>query len=689
MKKISVLGNATFIALIVSPLLCVAQEEEFGLGFGGEEFISIASGYEQRTIDVPAVTTVITEADIKAMHAKSVGEVLETVPGLHVSVDSGGYQQLLLMRGIHSNYNPHMLMLLNGTPLTNIFTGNRGQIADDLQIHNIQRIEIIRGPGSALYGADAYAGVINIITDAPDGKKQTIVGAGAGSFNTQSMWLTSKNQWGRLRYSSSIQYEQSDGCDCIVDSDFQTILDGLTGTSASQAPGPINASYKRLDVHADLSQGGWRLQGFYFARRDIGNGAGAAGSLDPGGSGQGDRLLIKLQYKADIVRQLKVKWDASFFDISNLSNLYLFPKGSTGPVPIHGDIFSEGLIGNPDVYERHYRSNLSMIYSGIKDHIFNIGGGAHYGDMYRIEESKNFNSDFSAIGALINVTDTALVFNEEHRRGILFAYVQDEWKLARDLRLTGGVRGDYYSDFGFTLNPRVAAVWNGEYFWTSKLLYGRAFRPPSFAEKYNRNNPVALGNTELEPETIDTLEWVNLFRPVSNWTLGTNIYSYRMDNIIAFEQPSYVAQNSEFRRGIGAELEINWWTHTKTVSVTSNIALMRAYDANSKKAIGYAPQQQAYMRLNWRIMNDWTSYLQFHRVADRARSVGDDRGPVRNYYQVDLGGSALLLKHVELSLSLKNILNEIRREPSASPGLIANDLPMPGFHAYANLQLVF
>src|SRR5690606_25054979 len=116
-------------------------------------------------------------------------EVLETVPGLHVSRNAFGYSPVYTFRGIYAQYNPQVLMLMNGIPITNLFQGDRNLIWGGMPVKSIARIEIIRGPGSALYGADAFAGVINVITksraDIPKGE----AGVRIGSFNTRGVWL--------------------------------------------------------------------------------------------------------------------------------------------------------------------------------------------------------------------------------------------------------------------------------------------------------------------------------------------------------------------------------------------------------------------------------------------------------------------------------------------------------------------
>ncbi|MBI2732303.1 MAG: TonB-dependent receptor plug domain-containing protein [Aquabacterium sp.] len=144
-----------------------SDEEELSLVFGDKDTVSIATGSQQPLRRAPAVATVITAEDIAAMGATDLDEVLETVPGIHVARSIQAYSPLYVVRGIYSDYNPQTLMLQNGVPMTTLFVGNRGNAWFGLPLENIARIEVIRGPGSALYGADAYSGVINIISQAP------------------------------------------------------------------------------------------------------------------------------------------------------------------------------------------------------------------------------------------------------------------------------------------------------------------------------------------------------------------------------------------------------------------------------------------------------------------------------------------------------------------------------------------
>ncbi|MCV2369130.1 TonB-dependent receptor plug domain-containing protein [Roseateles oligotrophus] len=141
-----------------------ASDEELAAVYGDAELISIATGTRQPLRLAPSVASVITAADIKALGISNLERLLEGVPGLHVTRGGANYEPQYVMRGIVSGQTPQLLLLQNGQPMTTMLVGNKGQMWGDFPAQQIARVEIIRGPGSALYGAEAYSGVINIIT---------------------------------------------------------------------------------------------------------------------------------------------------------------------------------------------------------------------------------------------------------------------------------------------------------------------------------------------------------------------------------------------------------------------------------------------------------------------------------------------------------------------------------------------
>jgi outer membrane receptor for ferrienterochelin and colicin len=257
------------------------SDVDFAGFYGDEDYVSIATGTTQPIAKAPAVASVITANQIRAMGARDIDQVLESVPGLHISL-SAIYNPEYLFRGISSDFSPQVLMLINGIPITNLFQGDRNLVWGGMPVEAISRIEVIRGPGSALYGADAFAGVINIVTKTPQEVKNNSAGLRLGSFDTRDIWFTGAGEKGELGYMGSVEFTQSDGSDAVINRDAQSLLDLITGTAVSNAPGSVNRSSENIELRAEAIYKKVRLRVGGQIRNNIGDGAGAAQALNPG-----------------------------------------------------------------------------------------------------------------------------------------------------------------------------------------------------------------------------------------------------------------------------------------------------------------------------------------------------------------------------------------------------------------------
>jgi iron complex outermembrane receptor protein len=294
-------------------------------------------------------------------------------------------------------------------------------------------------------------------------------------------------------------------------------------------------------------------------------------------------------------------------------------------------------------------------------------------------------------GTLTNVTDTAYVYQPEEDRKITFLSLQDEWAFVRNWELTAGVRYDNYSDFGNTVNPRLALVWQTRADLTSKLLYGRAFRPPSFGELYAQNNPTGTGNPDLDPETIDTLELAFDYQPLVNLRTIVNVFAYEINDLIDYVRPpgevNSIAQNAKDQKGHGFELEADWQA-TKTIRLRGNFAYQRAKDKETDQLIHDAPGMQFYANAHWQFQPDWSLDGQYFWIADRHRAAGDLREDIDDY---DLVNMTLRRKNIfmnlDAALAVRNLFDEDAREPSLATQ--PNDYPLEGRSFWAELRYSF
>ncbi|MES2354066.1 MAG: TonB-dependent receptor [Pseudomonadota bacterium] len=661
----------------------VDEEEDLSLVYGDKSFVTIATGTPQPITRAPSTATVITAAEIEAIGATDLDQALEMVPGLHVSnLANYANKPVYIIRGIYSQHNPQVLMLINGIPMTSVFVGDRGDIWGGMPVENIARIEVIRGPGSSLYGADAFAGVINIITKSAADINGTQISVDRGSFNTWDTSVLSGNKWGNVDVAFYLRTGRTKGPHETIAADNQTGLDTLFGTHASLAPGEENLGRDAIDAQLDLSYDKWRFRAGYKDRYNMGTGAGIASALAPNDNFSSKRVTTDLTYRnQNFAKDWDVTLQASYFYLNSLADLTLFPPGA------FLGAFPNGMIGNPYKWEKHQRISLSSLYTGFKEHKVSMGTGWANEDLYKIKETKNFT--FTGLSptplpSVIDVSDTA-PFMRPHDRYIKYIYVQDEWAFVKDWYLTAGLRHDNYSDFGSTTNPRLALVWEAAYDLTAKLLYGQAFRAPSFAELYAINNPVALGNPGLKPETIETTEAALAWHPATDIQLGFNVFQYRIRDALNFVPNSdpatgVTAQNAGDQTGRGFELEASW-DATRSLRISGNYAHQRSTDKTTGEDAGNAPHDHTFAQIDWRFTSDWALNTQLNWVANRKRAAGDTREDIPDYKTVDL-----TLRHQNkasvwgMSFSVYNLFDTDAREPSPSgtPFVpIPNDFPLP------------
>ncbi|MDD1621585.1 MAG: TonB-dependent receptor [Methylococcaceae bacterium] len=663
------------------------EEEDLALVYGDKNTVSIATGSPQALSRAPSTATVITAEDIAAMGATNLDEVLETVPGMHVSRSSIRYASAYVIRGIGggSQTNPQVLVLQNGIPATTMYANDKGYAWFGVPVENIARVEIIRGPGSALYGADAYAGVINVITKTATDIAGTKLGARGGSFNTWNTWAQHGGKWGDVDVAAHLNIGATDGIKEIIQTDAQTANDRRFGTHASLAPGPVNTGYDAIDSSLNLSYDKWRVRAAYKLRDNLETGAGISSALDPNSRGRAENISGDISWTdPQIARDWSVGVIAAmqYYASTQPNNLQLYPPGTK----LGATTFPNGLIGGPNSWERQLRFSGNATYSGFEGHSLRFGVGHDDLDLYRVKTVNNFILSQTGAFELYGTGEATDITGIQphirpHRRQVNYFYAQDEWNFARDWTLTAGVRHDRYSDFGDTTNPRVALVWDATVDLTAKLLYGQAFRAPSFAEQYG-TNPVVNGNPNLEPETIQTLEMAFSWQARRDTQVNLSLFHYQMKNIIRLVQNTAPAVGSTYhntgnQHGNGLELE-TVWDANDALRLTGNYSYQQSIDDVTRRDTGYAAHHHIYARADWRFYEQWAFSTQLNWVGERKRSTGDNRAQIPDNTTLDLTLRSTLAKNQwDLAASVRNLFDATVLEPSLAPGTaIPNDLPM-------------
>lgn len=682
--------------------------------------VTIATGTPKPVFQSAAVTSIVTAEQIKSMGATELHEVLETIPGVHASLQSSTYDYSYSLRGIRNATNSELLMMVNGTRINTPFRGSMMSHVE-LPLEAIARVEVIRGPGSALYGADAFAGVINIITKKAKDIDGTKMGVRAGNGDTQSAWGQHSAEWAGWDIAANFQYQHNNGDPTrTIHADFQTTKDKAFGTNASHAAGEYQNRYETVDAHLNLQRKHWDIDFWSFTSINAGTRAGVNSVLDPNGATNGQQYLGDVRFSTEDwlgdleltahLNYLYADFDARFQGFADNAQLPIASDGnisnSSNP-RLPRTLFPNGVNDHLGRIENIPAIELSSIYRGWDTHLVRFSTGFRY-EQIVTKEAKNFGAGVVKgtpppqviSGVLTDVTNTPFIYLANTHRSIWSGALQDEWQFAKNWQLTTGIRYDHYSDFGSTFNPRAALIWDINKQLTTKLLYGRAFRAPSFSEQGNQNNPVLMGNKDLRPETINTIEWAFDYRPVNSLRTAVNIYYYEIKNLITAipdaGKPSATFRNVGHQYGYGSEFEWNWQA-TADWSVSGNYAWQHAINQQAQTRINYTaayhpvnyvPEHHVYVAVDWQFLPQWQLQPQINWIGGRIPALDDTR-PLRNYQTVDLTlRGKNLFNHLNLAASVHNLL-DAKNNLESAPTPLPQNIPMSGRLFYLEAAVNF
>jgi outer membrane receptor for ferrienterochelin and colicins len=639
--------------------------------------VSLATGTPKPLKLAPSVATVITAQDIEDMGATTLDEILETVPGFHVQPSGTNiFTSTWTIRGIYTQTNPQVLLLIDGLPLK-INTNAVKPFRLRMPVSMISRIEIIRGPGSAMLGADAFAGAINIITKDSNEINGTNMGVRVGSFNSYDVWAQHGGSYKGWDVAFGAEYTKGDG-----DNNRIIERDALGSGPPSLAPGPLDTHYETFNSSLFVRKGKFTLRLNNSWMIDNGIGAGIINVLNDGKSNTNNFLLLgSLSYQEkDLLKDFDLTAIIHGTYVRAENTFHFYPENFLNA------------IGKPGVKELNGGVELAGEYRGFREHRLRFSLGMTNYDTNTFQH-KNYGPGVPVqFGDLVDISDTPYVYLKDQNRQLYYAGIQDEWAFAKDWELTAGIRYDEYSDVGSAASPRIALVWNTIPELVIKLLYGRAFRAPAFTELHNQNNPSVLGNPNLIPETIDTYELAFDYRPTKSLRLGLNLFEYHIDGLIDYvadpaPATSSTAQNARDQKGRGFEVESEWMA-SETLRLSANFSYQHSTDRSTGEVIPDAPAMKFYANAHWKFLPGWSLDGQYFWVGGRHRAEGDTRPDIKDYDLVNMTlRKKNIMKHWDLAVAVRNLFNNDASEPS--PAVIPNDYPLERRNFWAELRYNF
>ena len=497
-----------------------------------------ASLYAQKTSEAPSSVTIITAEDIKRFGWRTLADVLGAVRSFYLTDDR--VYPYVGVRGMQrpGDYNSRVLVQLDGHATNENLYGGASFGNDALvDLALVDRIEIIRGPGSSLYGTGAFFGVINLITRTGAEIGAVELQGEAGSLETFKGRLT----WGR-RFASGIDVVLSGtGYDSAGEErlyipafDDPSTNDGVAEDADAEAAGSL---------FLRLSGGGFTLEGAYVDRDRTSASApyGTVFNTDLTTS-EDVRSFLQLRYDGRVHERVDLSAKV-YYDDYRYRGDYLYDYGGDGEEPL--------LTVNRDEGDGQWWGGESHAVIAAGAHTLTLGGEYVLNVQ---QDQRNFDLD-PATGR----PDPAAVYLDDERDSWNWGlFLQDEFELAERVRLTLGARYDSYESFGGTFNPRAALVWNPGETTALKLLYGTAFRAPNTYELYYAGDTYKQ-NPDLEPEEIATYEVVVEQKLGSVWQFTAGGFHYRISDMVALvEDPAdgtFLYDNAGELKASGVELE--------------------------------------------------------------------------------------------------------------------------------------
>lgn len=661
------------------------------------EMVVSASGFEQKLTEAPASITVLSRDELQKKRYSNLAQALEDVEGIDVRQGTGKTGGLnISFRGMPSDYT---LILIDGrrqNAAGNVTPNGFNETATSFMppVSAIERIEVIRGPMSTLYGSDAMGGVINIITrkvakewgtsltldrtfnedrDYGDDGKIGVYSSGPIVEETLGLAL-----YGNLQRRDESELEFSNG-DTVnrrgaapVEGQNYTIGGKLSLTPNKDHDFTLELERGRQAYENDNCQLG-TLDGF------TGNGSDGCTTVTNTARGYADELRFE--------RDQIALTHTGRFSFGTLSSSLMHNTTETIGRTIPGTLGvadPAGMIGGAD--RQLEATNL----------IFDTKLVSLLGDSHRLTVGAQY---WDA-----EMEDGIAFEKFEQKTWALFA--EDEWRLRDDLALTYGARYDHHDAFGSHVSPRTYLVWNTTENWTVKGGVSKAYKTPSLNDLHDGINGVtgqgtiiSIGSPDLDPETSTTTELGVYFDNYAGFNVNATLFHNEFDDKIA-DGPELANCHSAAAPGLpgcvdyGAQYTQDTFSQKMNVdeAVTQGLELAGRWEflpqwawaanytythseqksgPNKGRPLTNTPQHMVNSTLSWEASPKLSLWLKAEYRSERERyldkyanlstsdkAIHDVEDSLKAYTVFHLGGAYQLSPKTTLSASIYNLFDK-------------------------------
>lgn len=606
------------LILLLTPVAFAADSDS-----ASDTVVVTASGYEQRLEDAPASVTVISGDDLRKRAIQNLADAVRDVEG--VAVIGGANESDISIRGMPGDYT---LILVDGKRQggrDSRVNGNGGYEQSFIPPASaIERIEVIRGPMSSLYGSDAIGGVINIIT-----RKVNKTWGGSLSYDYAARQHDDQGNAANTQfYLNGPLLADKLGLQL-----WGSYLDRQADDDVQNTNGVSKADHKSLTA---------RLAFTPTDRQKLM----LEGGVSRLKNGEGESANWATREQKNNRDHWSVSHDGRWdWGTSTLS----FAQEKTSREELASPSQS-------DVYGRKPTIKNSVLDGKLviptMYHTTTLGG------QWQDNELKGWNQGDGT--------------RQDHRYSVIqrALFLEDEWRLAEAFSLTGGIRLDNHEQYGNHYSPRVYGVWYVSDEWTVKGGVARGFKAPEIravSEDYavlRRNTYAMLGNPDLKPETSTNYElsamWSNRDDLSASATVFYNDLKDKLSTVTTDQRWNgyIVMERVNIDKAIikGAELTGSWKI-TPAFSLKANYTFLDSEQksgSNQGAPLALTPKHKASLRSEW----DFTSQTQFWAAANyygKEYGTSITAEPAPDYTTADIGVSHQLTKNLTLNGAIYNL----------------------------------
>lgn len=637
---------------------------------------------------MPSVVTVVDAQTFLDAGVQNVGEALGMLPGIQMQIGYLG-DPITTIRGFknpNSMISDKVKILVDGVAINNEASGT-SNFYMDFPLDLVDRIEVLRGPGSTVYGAGAIYGSVNIITKTGESSKSSSFYWGLGSYQNATTGGNFNTSIGDFKLHTDAYYSQND----------KGVFDekALSGSGAT-----TDESKEDLSVGVKIVN-----EGFSFLTRykssHYGNFYALKGDVHPNNDRgrKDDYFFSQLSYATNLNGyNLETNLKYSYRE----SDITAYPSNN---VALFESIFNAfGISGMRDAFyvrdhqvEQNFEAEAILTLPEVYSNNISIGTGARHVAI-------TTNDFYSSLENAIDANETlknhpSFPFNEKNEpaywadptsteifsqtnRTISYLNIQDLITLNHKTDLILGARVDYYSDLGAHFSSRAGVVYRADDSLIFKLLYGSAFRAPSFRERYSKGHIYyRAGDENINEETANTYEAVVIYKPDFYNRLSLNVFYSTLSNVIDLEEHKttyFGYQNMKERSSRGVEFEYFLNTRTK-----HNLYLNASYidasytipsDPDSPQEIDQSMPDISKSMLKAIYLYNATRKLTFGTAWQYYSQTTKTRLPwvVRNNRDAPVGKQSIVDETItykfsassQLRFTIKNLFDEEVRQPS-------------------------